>query len=309
MGKAARRARKAAQAAAPKVLPAPFVARPFEGMRGESDWVAMRQLIPAATARLRLRDCEAVREALGGEPGEADLDVTVTTLLPASWPALHRDTGERLVALQTVAASGDASRDAAASVLAVLGAEAGSPVAQVPQATAETPRLQDICELEAPFKIEVHSGFDYWVPDPSSLDARAKAELEQANESIVPTEPMPAGSVPEGASAYWGAMGERTHIRLILTDNENAATDALARLHAAGESSLGEGTKLLGAFRADGLLILVWDLDPQAKAADYEAALADFSARYAKALATDAPLDAEQRRAKSGLLSRQLTLR
>lgn len=309
MGKAARKARKAAEAAQPKVAAAPFVARPFEGLTGESDWVAMRQLVPAATARVRLVDCEAVRIALGGEPTDADLDLTVTTLLPASWPALHRDTGERLVALQTVAASGDASRDVAASVLAVLATPAGSPAAQVPQANGDTPRLQDMCDPQAGFEIEVRTGFDYWVPDVSALDARAKAELEQANEAIVPTERMPESSVPKGASAYWAAMGERSHIRLVLTDNENAATDALARLHASETSSLGEGTKLLGAFRADGLLIPVWDLDPSADAGHYEDALAEFSARYATALAVTEPLNAEERRAKAGLLSRQLTLR
>jgi hypothetical protein len=28
-----------------------FVARPFEGLPGECDWVAMREIVPAATAR------------------------------------------------------------------------------------------------------------------------------------------------------------------------------------------------------------------------------------------------------------------
>jgi hypothetical protein len=95
----------------------------------------------------------------------------------------------------------------------------------------------------------------------------------------------------------------------VLPDDEDAATDALARLHAAGEDSVGEGTRLLGAFRASGLLVPVWDLDPEKESSDYEDALTGFMTRYAAALASDAPLTADERRARSGLLSRQVTLR
>jgi hypothetical protein len=110
-------------------------------------------------------------------------------------------------------------------------------------------------------------------------------------------------------SAYWVRIGERTHIRLVLPEDEDIATDALARLLASGGSGLGEGTRLLGAFRACGLLVPVWDLDPEREAADYEDALAAFGERYAAALASTEPLTAEERRSRSGLLSRQVTLR
>ena len=104
-------------------------------------------------------------------------------------------------------------------------------------------------------------------------------------------------------------IGDRTHIRLVLPEDEDAATDALARLHAAEEDGLGEGTRLLGAFRACGLLVPVWDLDPEREAADYEDALAAWGTRYAAALAAEEPLSADERRARAGLLSRQVTLR
>jgi Family of unknown function (DUF5926) len=151
--------------------------------------------------------------------------------------------------------------------------------------------------------VTVHEGFDFWVGD-SELDADGKASLERANESVIPTTKMAAAP-----SGYWCRIGERTHIRLVLPDDEDLATDALARLHAAGQSGLGEGTRLLGAFRACGLLVPVWDLDPERSAADYEAPLAAFLQRYAVALGSEAPLTAEERRARSGLLSRQVTLR
>ena len=110
-------------------------------------------------------------------------------------------------------------------------------------------------------------------------------------------------------SAYWVRIGERAHIRLVLPEDEDAATDALARLHAAGEDGLGENTRLLGAFRTCGLLVPVWDLDPELDAAAHEDELAAWGTRYQQALAVDAPLTADERRARSGLLSRQVTLR
>ena len=116
----------------------------------------------------------------------------------------------------------------------------------------------------------VHDGFDFWVGE-SELDDEAKASLDRANESVIPTVKMAAT-----ASAYWCRIGERTHIRLVLPEDEDVATDALARLHAAGDSALGDETRLLGAFRACGLLVPVWDLDPDKSADDYEAALGEF---------------------------------
>ena len=294
MGKASRRPRERADRTS-RPAPAPFVARPFEGLPNETDWVAMREILPAATA--------TVRFAEGKAPEGAADEVTVATVLPLAWPGLHRADGSVFIGTQSGSASGDASRDLAVSLLAAASAEQGTPVAAVPQATAETPRLQDLLDTTADFDVTVHQGFDFWVGD-SELDAEGQASLERANESIVPTTKM--ASAP---SAYWVRIGERSHIRLVLPEDEDVATDALARLHAAGDSGLGEGTRLLGAFRACGLLVPVWDLDPEKEAADYEDALAAFAKRYAAAVGSKEPLTADERRARSGLLSRQVTLR
>lgn len=145
--------------------------------------------------------------------------------------------------------------------------------------------------------------FSFWVAPDVELADDARASLEEANAAISPTTKM-AGA----EAAYWCRIGGRTYIRWILPYDEDAATDALARLHAAGEDTLGEGTRLLGAFRVAGLLCPVWDLDPTKEAADYEAAMSAVVRRFTAAL-TDAPLAADERRAKSGLLNRQLTLR
>jgi hypothetical protein len=220
-----------------------------------------------------------------------------------AWPGLHRADGTVFVGTQSGSISGDASRDLATSLLAASTAEQGTPITSTPAATVDTPRLQDLLDTSAPFEVTVHEGFDFWVGE-SELDDDAKASLDRANESLIPTVKMTATP-----SAYWCRIGDRTHIRLVLPEDEDVATDALARLHATGDSGLGEDTRLLGAFRACGLLVPVWDLDPDKTAADFEEPLTQFISRYAAASASDGSLTAEERRARSGLLSRQVTLR
>jgi hypothetical protein len=102
---------------------------------------------------------------------------------------------------------------------------------------------------------------------------------------------------------------DKGHVRWVLPDEEDAALDALARLSGAGELLLGENTKFAGMFRAHGLLVPVWDIPGEPSAAEWEAPLADFAKRYTDTLAETGPLDAASRRAKQGLVGRQLTLR
>ena len=81
MGKASRRRKGADSGSRPaRVEPAPFVARPFEGLPNETDWVAMREIVPAATA--------TVRFAKGKAPEGAPDEVTIATVLPLAWPGL-----------------------------------------------------------------------------------------------------------------------------------------------------------------------------------------------------------------------------
>jgi Family of unknown function (DUF5926) len=276
--------------------PAPFVARPFFGLTGETDWVAMREVLPAATA--------TVTFAAGAVATESPQTATVVTVLPVAWAGLRRADGAVMVALQSGSTTGDASRDVAQVLLSTAATPAGTPVPSGALATAATPRLQDVLDPTVPFVVTVHDGFNFWVPDTDDLDDAAKESLESANAAAIPTTKLV--SAP---SAYWCRIGDRTHLRWVLPHDEDAATDALARLHAASATSLGEGTRLLGAFRACGLLVPVWDLDPNLAGGDYENALAQLAVRLDEAIAQDDALSAEERRARSGLLSRQVTLR
>ena len=86
-----------------------FVARPFEGLADEAEWVALRELVPAATAPLRLTPEYA------GKYGERE--ITLATVLPMAWPALTKPDGRIFLGLQRNDRSGDVNRDLAAALL------------------------------------------------------------------------------------------------------------------------------------------------------------------------------------------------
>ncbi|MFI1533898.1 DUF5926 family protein [Streptomyces anandii] len=269
-----------------------LVQRPFESLPGECDWVALRELVPAATAALTLRE---------GLPEDVP-SVTLATVLPMAWPALRRDDGSVLLGLQNDTASGDISRDLADTLQRALQAEPGTPV-QGRRAPAEGPRLQDLLDLSAPFEPVVHSGFEFWVPDAENTTPEVAASLERANAAAIPTVRLQGVQ-----AAYWCETPEKNHLRWVMPHAEEQLLDALARLHAAGGSSLGEGTRLVGSFRAHGLTVPVWDLPSGVGAEDVEKPAAQFAERLAGALAADAPLTPDERRARGGLTNRQVTL-
>ncbi|MFG2138836.1 DUF5926 family protein [Streptomyces sp. NPDC048650] len=269
-----------------------LVQRPFEGLSGECDWVALRELVPAATVELTLK---------GGLP-EGVPSVTLATVLPMAWPALRRDNGAVLLGLQNDTASGDISRDLADTLQRALEAEPGNPVA-AGRPAADGPRLQDLLDPDAPFEPAVHTGFEFWVENAESATGEVAASLERANAAAIPT-----ARIPGLEGAYWCEAPEKNHLRWVTAYPEEKLLDALARLHAAGSSSLGEGTRLVGSFRAHGLVVPVWDL-PSSMGADEVAEPATaFAERLAKALDSDAPLTPEERRARGGLTNRQITL-
>ncbi|WP_338671588.1 DUF5926 family protein [Streptomyces sp. SCSIO 30461] len=270
-----------------------LVQRPFEGLPGECDWVALRELVPAATVELTLK---------GGLPDDVP-SVTLATVLPMAWPALRRDSGAVLLALQNDTSSGDLSRDMAHTLQRALTAAPGTPIAgeRVP---ADGPRLQDLLDLDAPFEPVVHSGFEFWIPDSAeNANPEVAASLERANAAAIPTVKLSGVD-----AAYWCETPEKNHLRWVMPHPEEQLLDALARLHTAGTSSLGEGTRLVGSFRAHGLMVPVWDLPSGMGAEECEKPAAEFAERLTAALSADSPLTADERRARGGLTNRQVTL-
>ncbi|SFQ45743.1 hypothetical protein SAMN05421810_107292 [Amycolatopsis arida] len=291
MGKAARK-KGPKKDRKPKVRDV-FVAQPFEGLAAEPELIALREFVPSATARLSLRD-------------SPDRSVTLATVLPMAAAAFVRGDGEAFVGLQVQTRSSDISRDLGRALRWVLTAEPGD-VLSVPDTTsppAEGERLQDLLVADAELDIQLHEDFSWWLPEGTEPSGEVAMSLERANAAIKPSERL-------GTGAYWVLPGDKAHLRWVRPEPENKVLQALARLSAAGEIGLGEGSRYAGSFRAHGLLVPVWDLDPEAHAQEWKEPAERLGDRLEEALRSldDEPLNAAERRARDGLLGRQLTLR
>ena len=267
------------------------VARPFEGLTSECDWVAFREIVPAATAPLTLKD-------------PVDRNVILTTVLPLAWPALVRDSGDIYIALQVTTGSGDPSRDAADALLRALEADPGTPIppAGLP---GPGPRLQDLI-ADVPLEVTVHESFDYWMAEEANTDDPGVREsLDRANNKVMPTVRLTSVD-----AAYWVDMGDKVFLRWVMPYDEEKLLNALARLHAAERGALpGVPSRFVGSFRADGLLAPVWELTERSSAEACEEAAEAYSGILDAALADTAPLTSDERRARAGLQNRQITLR
>jgi hypothetical protein len=254
----------------------------------ETDWVALREVVPAATAPLTLRS-------------DPERDVVLSTVLPLAWPAMVRADGKVFLGLQVAGRSGDVSRDLGSALELALQTDPGNPVQPV-GLPGPGARLQDLLD-DAPIDVTVHAGFDYWIEGAEPTDDVAES-MERANATVVPT--VRLSGVP---SAYWCRMKERTHLRWVLPEDEDLVLDALARVAASDGLAVGSDTRYVGAFRAHGLLVPVWDLPLDREAEEVEAPVVALRAKLDRALAATEPLSPEERRSRAGLMSRQLTLR
>jgi len=267
----------------------PAVTRPFAGLPDECDWVALREIVPAATAGLRL--------AADGR------EITLASILPMAWPALHRDDGTIFLGLQVQGGSGDASRDLAFALERALAAEPGTAIESVGR-PGPGPRLQDLLDLSFPLSVEVHEGLDFWLAPGVDVSPDAAESLAEANASVVPS-----ARLTSVAAGYWCRIGGKEFLRWVQPDEEDRVTDAFARLRAKDADRLGPGTRFVGAFRAEGLLVPVWNLVPGSTADDVEEPAAELAVRLADAIAEQRPLTSEERRIRGGIVSRQVTLR
>ena len=270
-------------------LPA-FVKRPFEGLPSECDVIALRELVPAGTAPLTLKD--------------SDREVVLCSLLPMAAPAMVRESGAIWLGMQVQHQFGDPSRDLAAVLEKALAqAEAGEPgIVGLTDPPGEGARLQDLVTGDS-LDVTVHDGFEFWISDVKGKESLAGA-LDQANDAAIPTSRL-AGV----EAAYWTSIGTKEHLRWVMPHPEDALLTALARLHASGDDVLVPGARFVGMFRAHGLLAPVWDLEVGTGAEVLEEPAARFAEALEAALADDSDLTPEQRSARNGLANRQVTLR
>lgn len=201
----------------------------------------------------------------------------LATLLPGAAPAMVRDSGDIWLGLQVQHSYGNPARDLGAVLEAALATEEPG-IIGLPDAPGEGPSIQDLIS-DTTLDITVHDGFEYWIDDIPERDATMEAALEQANSGVMPTSRLTSVE-----AAYWTNVGTKEHLRWVMPHQEDRLLDALARLHAAGQDSVAEGSRFVGMFRAHGLLAPVWDLPLGTGAEVLEAPAKAFAADLEEAL-------------------------
>ncbi|ADG76788.1 hypothetical protein TPAU25S_03498 [Tsukamurella paurometabola] len=278
---AAQRARSAESAAAAR--------RPFEGLAAECDLIALRQFVPSATAPL----------AVSGSSRE----IRLATVLPGASFALVRDEAEGTVgyaALQTSVRPEDPAAALAGAARFAADADTGEVLSE-PAGGVITDVLDDGAALD----ITVHTDFNWWLA--GEPDAQTRQLVDHANSLITPAARLDLGADGVGAP-WWADTGSKAHLRWVHPAPEDELMAALARVHAAGGLTLGEGSKFAGSFRADGLLIPVFDLDRESHPDEWVPGTVELGKRLAEALADDSELTAAQRRSRDGLRDRQVSI-
>ncbi|MEH0147790.1 DUF5926 family protein [Corynebacterium sp. Q4381] len=278
--------------------------RPFGGLAAEADLIALQEFVPSAVAAFEVN----------GTP------VNIVTVLPGAGAAMVRpeeEGGERFVALQVQSHSQNPGRDLAYALAWVLEAKPGESLAST-VADGTQPELTSLVGASALPAITEHQDFDWWFADGSALPAEVRQALARANDAVMPSTQIKAASgdaIP--GSAWWvNPGGGKAHIRWVRgEDNEDKMLAALARIAARGELNLGEGTKFAGAFRTHGVVVPVWDLDPavdpiadEAPAAAYAEALTALNEKIVAEYASDAQLNADERKQLDNIKSRQVTI-
>ena len=205
------------------------------------------------------------------------------SLLPMAAPAMVRDDGAIWLGLQVQHNFGDPSRDLGAVLEKALTAEEPG-IVGLTEPPGEGPRFQDLvvddrARGHRPRRLRLLDRRD------EDRDASTAAALEQANGAAHPTTRLTGVE-----AAYWTNVGPKEHLRWVMPEPEDELLDALARLHAAGKDEIAEGSRLVGMFRAHGLLVPVWDLPVGTGAEVLEEPAARFAAELAEALASTADL-------------------
>ncbi|MEV0947100.1 DUF5926 family protein [Rhodococcus sp. NPDC049939] len=288
------RAEKIARRQAERESAAAAVTRPFEGLAAECDLVALREFVPSATAPLPVKDSPRA--------------LTLATVLPGAVAALVREEGDDatgFVGVQVQAHSADLGADLAASVVWARDADPGESLTFA-DPDSETPALADLIDADALLDITVHQDFNWWIPEGVEPAPDVASTVQHANAAIMPSARVEADGI---VAAWWVDAGERAHLRWVRPENEDDLMLALARVHATGGLHVGEGSRYAGSFRTHGLLVPVFDLDREKHPNEWAAGTIELGARLAQALAVDAPLTTEERRARDGLRGRQVTLR
>ena len=136
----------------------------------------------------------------------------------------------------------------------------------------------------------MHDGFDFWVEDVEADGSELAATLDRRNASVNPTARL--ASVD---AAYWTDVGPKEHLRWVLPHAGGQAARRAGPAARGGRDHLVPDGRLVGMFRAHGLLTPVWDLPVGTGAEALEEPAARLADELADALAD--PRTADHRRA------------
>lgn len=285
MGKNSKR-RRAGSPGKPRYR-VPTVPRPFFGMPHEEQLAAMRDLIPAASMQVRLSEDYGSRE------------VTLVTVAPQTVQGLVRSDGVIMVAVQAVAGTQDAGHDLGLITAELLESEPGT-VINGRDLRVPAPRLPEMVSDAEP--MQVHSDFGFWLTEEDLSDETTRRAVRESATAMVPTA-LVAGT----EAALWCHLGTTDYLRWVRGEEEDAVFDALARLRDADELRITESSHFIGAFRLSGLVAPVFEFDEPTGAEHLDTPVAAFEAKFQAAM-SGPTLTTEQRRIRSGLVSRELSL-
>ncbi len=267
----------------------PYVARPFEGMPSEPDVIALRELVPAATAPLPLRD--------------SDRTVLLATLLPGAVPAMVRPSGDIWLGLQVRHDFGDPARDLGAVLERALEAEPGETVGLTSDPGPGT-RIQDLVAHRRPRRDGARRlrvlGRGPGGADPRGRGgARAGERRRQPDrEARLRARRLLDQRHDEGAPAL-GAAGARAR----------AARRAGAAARHSVRTCWSRAPGWSGTSARTVWSVPVWDLPVGTGPEAVEDPAAEFGEALDAALADPRPLTPEERSARAGITGRQVTIR
>ena len=272
-----------------------IVTRPFVGLAAECDLVALRELLPSATAPLPLAT-------------PLDVPVTVASVLPGACAALVRPDGEIWLGMQVQTRSGDLSVDLARALAWARTAAPGSSLPVVGPGTGEFARLQDVLDPEA--RARHHRA------PRLRLVARVRRRRAEPRGRRHPRAGQQGRDAHRAGRGAGGLLGRHRHQGASALGSARAGGRAgRGARPAAGPRRAHAGlgrqpdSRYAGSFRAHGLLVPVWDLDRELHPKEWAAPVTEFAARLERALADAAPLTDAEHRARDALAGKQVTLR
>ncbi len=269
--------------------------RPYADFAMEADLIALQEFVPSAFVEIAVKG--------------SDRRVLLATVLPGAVAAVTREAAdgavEALVALQSQRRGDNPNRDLAYALQWAVQAPAASTL-EVGIADGSEPALKDLLDPATQAEIVVAQDFAWWVAPEQLENPQVAAMLQRANESILPSDRVAADVT---GAAWWINPGEKAHIRWVRPEAEEQLLPALARVHAAGDLHLGEGSKFAGVFRTHGVLVPVWDLDASRSHDAWADGLVALEAKLAAALQVDAALSADEQKSRQTIISREVTIR